>query len=79
MVCGMAEENVYLVMLVLREPRGVEVTFLFRGQLPEEGQEIDVEDEFKPDDRRRARVTRVTEDHEPLVQGPLIHAIEIEP
>ena len=77
----MAEDEVYKVTLVVRDPpRGVEFgAFLYRGALPEDGQEIDVENERNPDDRRRARVTRITRDYELVIQGPLIHAVELEP
>jgi len=74
----MAEEDVYKVMLVVTDNRGVDVGFVYRGPLPKVGQEIDVENELKPDDHRRASVTQITEYHEPLVEGPLIHASEIE-
>ncbi len=73
----MAEREAYTVMLAVREIRGVDVAYLYRGRLPQKGQEIEVENEFKPNDRRRARVTRITGDHQP--EGPLIHARELEP
>jgi hypothetical protein len=72
-----ADAGIYTVMLVVREIRGVDVAYLYRGPLPVEGQEIEVENEFNPDDRRRACVTRITGDHQP--EGPLIHARELEP
>jgi hypothetical protein len=75
----MAEAEVHTVMLTVREIRGVDVAYLYRGPLPEKGQEIEVESEFKPADRRRARVTQITGDHGPVGERPLIHAQEIEP
>jgi hypothetical protein len=73
-------DEVYRVILVVSETwevRGVDAGFLYRGQLPDVGEEISVENEFKPEDRRRARVTQITRDHEPMAQGPLLHAIEL--
>jgi hypothetical protein len=70
---------VYKVMLVVSGVRGVDAGFLYRGRLPKEAQEIDVENESDPGDRRRARVTRITQDHESVIQGSLIHATQIEP
>ncbi len=83
----MAEDEVYKVMLVLdptqlnppSDGREVNAAFLYRGPLPDEGEEIDVENELKPDGRRRARVTRITRNHEPVIQGVLNHATELEP
>jgi len=76
MVRDMPEDDVYRVMLVHADGREVNAFFLYRGQRPDPGQEIDVENELNPDDRRRARVTQITRDHEPAMQGSLIHATE---
>jgi hypothetical protein len=79
----MAEDaKVYKVMLVLgeaRQERGVELAFRYRGPMPEEGQDIEVENEFAPDDRRRARVSYVTSSYGGMVEGPIIHARELPP
>jgi hypothetical protein len=75
----MAEDEVYRVMLVVSDGPGVDaVRFLYRGQLPEEGQEIDVANESNSDDRRRAKVTRITGGYGPLAQGSMIHATELD-
>jgi len=77
MVRAVAEDEAYRVMLVHVDGREVNGFFLYRGPRPDTGQEIDVENELNPDDRRRARVTRMTRDHEPVIQGSLIHATEL--
>jgi hypothetical protein len=79
MVRDVAEDEVYRVMLVHLDGREVNAFFLYRGQRPDPGQEIEVENELDPADRRRARVTRITGHHEPVIQGSLIHATELEP
>ena len=79
MVRAVAEDEVYRVMLVHVDGREVNAFFLYRGQRPDPGQEIDVENELNSDDCRRARVTRITGHHEPVIQGSLIHATELEP
>jgi hypothetical protein len=77
------EDEVYKVVLVVSEARGgrgVETaSFLYRGQVPEEGQEIDVTNESNSDDRRRAKVTRITGGYGKLAEGSVIHATELEP
>jgi hypothetical protein len=78
-VFGVAEEGVYTVMLAVREISGVDVAYLYRGPLPVKDQEIEVENEFKPGDRRRARVTQITGNHRPAGERPLIHAQEVAP
>ena len=82
-VRALAEDQVYKVVLVVSEARGargVEATsFLYHGQVPEEGQEIDVTDESNPDDRRRAKVTWITGGYGKLAEGSVIHATELEP
>ena len=75
----MAEDEVYRVMLVHIDGREVNGFFLYRGERPDLGQEIEAENELNPADRRRARVTRMTGDRESVVQGSLIHATELEP
>jgi len=89
MVRDVPEDEVYRVMLVHADGREVNAFYLYRGQRPARGQEIQVENELNPDDRRRARVTRITghsdEPHiqgwhdEPVIEGSLIHATEFEP
>jgi hypothetical protein len=79
MVRHMAEDEVYRVMLVHLDGREVNGFFLYRGRRPDSGQEIDVENELNPAIRRRARVTRITGNHEPVIPGALIHAVELEP
>ncbi len=79
MVRGMTEDEAYKVMLVLSDGREVNAAFLYHGPLPDKGEEIDVENELNPADRRRARVTRITGHHEPVIQGSLIHATKLEP
>jgi len=74
-----AEPGVYTVMLTVREISGMDVAYVYRGALPVKGQEIEVENEFKPGDRRRARVTRVPVNHRPMGERPLLHAEEVEP
>jgi hypothetical protein len=78
-VFGVAEEGVYTVMLAVREISGVDVAYLYRGPLPVKDQEIEVENEFKPGDRRRGRVTGITGNHRPAGERPLIHAQEVAP
>jgi hypothetical protein len=75
----MAKDEVYRVMLVHIDGREVNGFFLYRGQRPDPGQEIDAENELNPADRRRARVTRLAGRHEPASQGSLIHATALEP
>jgi hypothetical protein len=74
-----SEDDVYRVMLVRIDGREVNGFFLYRGERPGLGQEIEAENELNPDDRRRARVTGMTADRESVVQGSLIHATELEP
>ena len=74
----MAEDEVYRVMLVHSDGREVSGLFLYRGQRPDPGQEIDVENELNPAVGRRARVTQITGHHEPVIRGSLIHATELE-
>lgn len=80
---AVVEDEVYKVVLVVSEARGsrgVEATsFLYHGQVPEEGQEIDVTDESNPDDHRRAKVTWITGGYGKLAEGSVIHATELEP
>jgi hypothetical protein len=78
-VRDVAEDEVYRVMLVHIDGREVNGFFLYRGERPDLGQEIEAENELNPADRRRARVTRMTGDRESVVQGSLIHATELEP
>ena len=78
-VRDVAEDEVYKVMLVHIDGREVNAFFLYRGRRPDAGQEIEAENELNPSDRRRARVTRMTGHDESVVQGSLIHAIELEP
>ncbi len=79
----MPEDEEYKVVLVVSEARGgrgVETSsFLYRGQVPEEGQEIDVTNESNSVDRRRAKVTRITGGYGKLAEGSVIHATELEP
>jgi hypothetical protein len=74
-----AEENVYKVLLVSSNEYRVDTGYLYRGELPEVGQKIDVENKLDRHDRRRAEVTEITGNREALVEGPLIHARELEP
>jgi hypothetical protein len=82
-VRAVAEDEAYKVVLVVSEARGgrgVEAaSFLYRGQVPEEGEEIDVTNESDPGDRRRAKVTRITGGYGKLAEGSVIHATELEP
>ena len=75
----MAEDDIYRVRLVHVDGRDVNAFFLYRGQRPDRGQEIEVENELNPADRRRARVTRIPGHNEPATQGSLIHATELKP
>jgi hypothetical protein len=70
---AVADENTYLVLLVLRD-QNARTLFLHRApSLPKVDQEIDVEHELTGE-RRRARVTAVHED-----EKVPIRAAEIEP
>jgi hypothetical protein len=64
------------VSLVSSEGYEIHGQFLYRGELPDPGQEIDVEDELATAEvLRRARVIRVTQEDD----GPRIYAFELEP
>lgn len=75
----MADDDIYRVMLVHIDGRDVNAFFHYRGQRPGLGQEIEVENELDPADRRRARVTRIPGRDEPAAQGSLIRATQLEP